>query len=1137
MPAINFPKSTYTTAEGASAHGWAASPSNGDTDSENGRNFTFSGTRSLWVLNTNSAHSVAGAATYTFDGFKWTASNIPDSSNTIFTSDTPLDGEVLKFESSGSTFVFDSPQNLIPAASASQNGMMTAAQFTKLAGIETGATADLTAAEIKTAYESNSDTNEFSDAEQTKLAGIETGATADQTNAEIKTAYESNADTNAFTDAEKTKLTGVEAGATADQTAAEIKSLYESNSNTNEFSDAEQTKLAGIEAAADVTDATNVDAAGAVMNSDTSTASMSFVVDEDNMSSNSATKVPTQQSVKSYVDNQVASVVDTAPAALDTLNELAAALGDDANFSTTVSNSIGTKLPLSGGTMTGNIVMSGSETVDGRDLSADGAKLDGIASGAEVNVQSDWNASSGDAQILNKPTIPAAYTNSSVDAHLNQSSASTGQTLIWNGSDYSWGTPAASYGNSNVDSHLNRSSASTGQSLTWNGSDYAWATVSGSGGDADTVDGIHASSFIRSDTQDSVTGPIEFANGTLQTYDPPGTSGSDTATDVAIALGSGHRIVGHSGGYIRSLLEWNASGDITFGQGSTAMITGINLLPGASGQAKVNGNRILTVANEGSGNGIDADTVDGIQAASFLRSDAADVKSAGDLRWNDGVYAKFGTNEDLEIAHTSGNSHIRTVNGSAGDLYIQSQGTNHDLYLRATDDVFIQPQGGENGIKVIGDGGVELYHNNSKKFETTSVGNTSTGPLTINGTGQYLGNWGYNTLVLTDTSGYPGITWQHGTNNWLQRMESTTDMQWAFRSGGNYTERMQLTTGGVLTVNSNTVWHAGNDGSGSGLDADTVDGIQGANFLRSDIADSAVGRINFNANATNNWDTIATASGSQGCLEIYNTGSGNDAFMTFHTGGDFACYFGLDADSNSLAVGGWSMGANKYTIWHAGNDGAGSGLDADTLDGVESVNFMGRVGTYWNVNNWLQFSSTHGLYYPNNNSYHVYLDGAYLRIQNSANSNGIKIITNNSSQRGFLYADNGSNIGLLNSGGSWSLKCDNSGNVTATGNVTAYSDLRIKENIRTVDNALDKVQSMRGVYFDRKDTGKASVGVIAQEIEQILPEVVETQDTRTDENKDGLSDLKTVSYGNIVGVLIEAIKELRAEVAELKEAN
>ncbi|UEM46534.1 minor tail protein [Mycobacterium phage JuicyJay] len=65
------------------------------------------------------------------------------------------------------------------------------------------------------------------------------------------------------------------------------------------------TKLAGIDAGANVTNATNVNAAGAVMNSDTSTADMQFVVDEDNMASNSATKVPTQQSVKAYVDSQV----------------------------------------------------------------------------------------------------------------------------------------------------------------------------------------------------------------------------------------------------------------------------------------------------------------------------------------------------------------------------------------------------------------------------------------------------------------------------------------------------------------------------------------------------------------------------------------------------------------------------------------------------------------------------------------------------------------------------------------------------------------------------------------------------------------------------------------------------------------
>lgn len=95
-----------------------------------------------------------------------------------------------------------------------------------------------------------------------------------------------------------------------DLDAASIKSSYESNADTNAFTDAEQSKLSGIEASADVTDAANVDAAGAVMESDTSTASMSFVVDEDNMSSDSDTKVPTQQSVKAYADTKLADLVD-----------------------------------------------------------------------------------------------------------------------------------------------------------------------------------------------------------------------------------------------------------------------------------------------------------------------------------------------------------------------------------------------------------------------------------------------------------------------------------------------------------------------------------------------------------------------------------------------------------------------------------------------------------------------------------------------------------------------------------------------------------------------------------------------------------------------------------------------------------
>ncbi len=160
------------------------------------------------------------------------------------------------------------PAISISAATTSAAGSMSASDKSKLDGIEASATADQSASEIRTLVNNASDSNVFTDADHTKLDGIEASATADQTNAEIKTAYEANSDTNAFTDAEKTKLNAVENNATADQTNAEIKTAYEANSDTNAFTDAEKTKLSGVEASADVTDATNVNAAGAVMNSD-----------------------------------------------------------------------------------------------------------------------------------------------------------------------------------------------------------------------------------------------------------------------------------------------------------------------------------------------------------------------------------------------------------------------------------------------------------------------------------------------------------------------------------------------------------------------------------------------------------------------------------------------------------------------------------------------------------------------------------------------------------------------------------------------------------------------------------------------------------------------------------------------------
>ena len=128
------------------------------------------------------------------------------------------------------------------------------------------------------------------------------------TNAHIAAAVEAASGSNTFTDADHTKLNAIEASATADQTGAQIKTAYQAE--TNAFTDAQFTKLSNIETAADVTDATNVNAAGALMLSDTTTAGLGIVLDEDNMGSNSATKLSTQQAIKAYVDAQIQTVPD-----------------------------------------------------------------------------------------------------------------------------------------------------------------------------------------------------------------------------------------------------------------------------------------------------------------------------------------------------------------------------------------------------------------------------------------------------------------------------------------------------------------------------------------------------------------------------------------------------------------------------------------------------------------------------------------------------------------------------------------------------------------------------------------------------------------------------------------------------------
>jgi len=123
-----------------------------------------------------------------------------------------------------------------------------------------------------------------------------------------------------------------------------------------------------------------------------------------------------------------------------------------------------------------------------------------------------------------------------------------------------------------------------------------------------------------------------------------------------------------------------------------------------------------------------------------------------------------------------------------------------------------------------------------------------------------------------------------------------------------------------------------------------------------------------------------------------------------------------------------------------------------------------------------------------------------------------------------LYNNAGSIAGSTNFTFNGSDLVSVAGTVSAT-NFNTTSDLNFKENVTTFENALDVVSHLRGVRFDWKETHSPSVGVIAQALEEVLPELV----TQTDP--------KTVNYNGIIGVLIEAIKELQAEIQELKNTK
>ena len=314
------------------------------------------------------------------------------------------------------------------------------------------------------------------------------------------------------------------------------------------------------------------------------------------------------------------------------------------------------------------------------------------------------------------------------------------------------------------------------------------------------------------------------------------------------------------------------------------------------------------------------------------------------------------------------------------------------------------------------------------------------------------------------------------------------------------------------------------DGSGSGLDADTLDGISSASFVRSDQGDTMNGEYTINS-GTNEKIIL---SGSSSPYIRFQEGTTNKGFIQWNSEGFIRLQNQEDSsildvrDSIRFSP---DSGSNFYSVWHAGNDGASSGLDADTVDGLHASSFL-RSNTADSADGDISFNGGAGAV--------TVLGGSDIRLNdgNWTGNNTPAKIQGHSNSLYIVYPDAGS-CHIRDSAGNNNFTIDSSGNCTAQGNVTAYSDARLKTDISTINDALGICGKLRGVSYKWIADGKPSIGVIAQEVEEVIPEVVLTN-VDTDPETGETTEIKSVDYGKIVGVLINAINELKAEVDELK---
>jgi hypothetical protein len=663
---------------------------------------------------------------------------------------------------------------------------------------------------------------------------------------------------------------------------------------------------------------------------------------------------------------------------------------------------------------------------------------------------------------------------------------------------------------------------------------------------------------IGSNGADGATG----ATGPQGATGAAGSNGSDGATGAQGATGA----AGSNG----SDGATGATGS-TGAQGATGAAgadgaTGSTGSTGAQGATGPAGSpdtsaQVLTKikAVDGSGSGLDADLLDGKNSSSSGGANKilASHVSNGYLYINNWIHPANGTglfyDAGVHFYEASNKMYASTSFKSAtqGDLWGNSNdGSGSGLDADLLD--------GQHGSTYLDDNNFLLRRDNRTiapnedspsrlRFGFTSWNNNNTAPYA-----DYLHMRSYS-----DSSG--------GNDNLLMVCKGGKNMrlwQQSFNSGSAYSSYVDF-------------WNSGNDGSGSGLDADLLDGQHASAFATSGHTHNylPLSGGTMTGAITTPSDIISTGRdngvfGSYNSTQTDHIWSMGTSYRNHTAGTNFGNLYGLAYKHTNNSTGGTMAGGHQMVwcnngtpraaigydrfwhaasgdIWGSSNDGSGSGLDADTVDGIQGASFL-RSDAADTYNSTLTHTHQMGLVandfgggvfgkYSATRYQHVWSMGTAYKTSADGTSYG------NMYGLTFTHPNvgTGTNQSIAGLGHQLQLRMNGTlhaaigSGIWTSGNITAYSDIAVKTNLVPIPDALNKVMSISGYTYDRTDyvvdpeTGimpdTRQAGVVAQEVEKVLPEVVSGEDGN-----------KAVAYGNMVALLIEAIKEQQTQIDELK---